>query len=110
MKLAIALALIAVFIVAYVVWVRPYLRSLPAFADAWRAEDTVWEAVKVWLDGRKTILTGVWGGLIAWAPELLQIVSGVDLKAMGLPENWALIVGGVFVPVLMLIFRAKASQ
>lgn len=110
MKLAIALALFAAFLTVYFVWVRPYLKSLPALSDAWAKEATTWGAIKAWLDGRKTIIAGMWGTIIGWGPDLLQIVSGVDLKtAFSLPDNWAIIVSGLLVPVLMLIFRTKAK-
>jgi hypothetical protein len=109
MKLVIALAAAAAFFTVYLFWVRPYLKSLPSLAAAWRAEETAWDAIKAWLDGRKTILAGVWGEIIGFAPDLLQIVSGVDLKtALSLPDNWALLISGMVVPTLMLIFRAKA--
>lgn len=108
MTFLLALAIIAALAFVYLRWVRPYLRSLPSLADAWRTEDTTWDAVKAWLEGRKTILAGMWGELIGWAPDLLQIIGGVDLKtALSLPDNWALIIGGIVVPVLMVIFRTK---
>lgn len=109
MKLVLVLAAVAAFLAAYVIWVRPYLKSLPQFADAWSRQATAWDAIKVWLVGRKTILAGIWGTFIGMFPDLLQVVSGVDLKtALSLPDNWALIISGILVPTLMLIFRTKA--
>lgn len=110
MKFAITLAVLAAFAVVYFVWVRPYLKSLSSFADLWHEEDDLFTAIKVWIDGRKTILSGIWGEIIGLGPDMLQIVSGVDLKTMlNLPDNWALWVSGIAVPMLMLIFRAKAK-
>lgn len=110
MKLMLALAAAAAFLFVYFYWLRPYLKSLPALSETFAKEDTVWQAIKVWLEGRKTILAGMWGTIIGWGPDLLQIVSGVDLKtAFSLPDNWAIIVSGLLVPVLMLIFRTKAK-
>lgn len=110
MKLTLVLAVVAAMGFAYLYWLRPYLKTLPAFAEAWRSEDTAWQAVKVWLDGRKTLLVGIWGEIVGLFPDFLQIVAGVDLKtALSLPDNWALIVSGIAVPVLMAIFRTKAK-
>jgi hypothetical protein len=109
MKLAMSIAAFAAFLAVYIVWVRPYLKSLPQFADVWHRQQSAWMAVKVWMQGRKTIMAGIWGSIIGLAPDLLQIVSGVDLKtAIGLPDNWALLISGLLVPILMLIFRTKA--
>jgi hypothetical protein len=110
MKLALTLAAVAAFFAVYFIWVRPYLRTLPALTDAWKQEETLLAALKLWLEGRKTILSGIWGEIVAFLPDVLQILAGVDLKtALGLPDNWALIVGGIVVPFLMLIFRTKAK-
>jgi hypothetical protein len=109
MKLVLVLIAVIAFAAAYIIWVRPYLKTLPQLADAWQRQATAWGAIKVWLAGRKTILTGLWGSFIGLFPDLLQVLSGVDLKtALSLPDNWALIVSGILVPILMLIFRAKA--
>lgn len=111
MKLALVLAAVGAFAFAYLYWVRPYLKTLPSLAEAWAREQTAWQAIVAWLDGRKTILTGIWGEIIAMFPDALQVISGVDLKtAFSLPDSWALIIGGIIVPILMLVFRAKASQ
>lgn len=110
MKFALVLAGIAAFGFVYLYWVRPYLKSLPPFAEAWQSEETAWAAIKVWLEGRKTLLAGIWGETIGLFPDLLQILSGVDLKtALSLPDNWALLISGIAVPVLMMIFRTKAK-
>ena len=110
MKLAVALVIIAALLIVYFRWVRPYLKTLPGLAEAWRTEDSFFAALKTYFDGRKTLLAGIWGGVIGWAPDLLQIISGVDLKtALNLPDNWALIISGLAVPTLMMIFRTKAA-
>src|SRR5579885_1317588 len=110
MRLDLTLAALAAFCAVYLIWVRPYLKTLPSLAAAWQKEDTAWAALKAWLAGRKTVLAGIWGELVAFVPDTLQILSGVDLKtALGLPDNWALIVGGLIVPFLMLVFRTKAA-
>lgn len=109
MKLTLVLIALAACAVAYGVWVRPYLKSLPSMSAVWEQEATTWGAIKAWLDGRKTILIGMWGEAIAFAPDLLQIISGADLKtALSLPDNWAALVN-IAVPVLMMIFRTKAA-
>lgn len=109
MKIILVLGVLAIVGIAYAVWVRPYLKSLPQFAEVWQQEATTWAAIKAWLDGRKTILTAIWGEVIGFGPDVLQIVAGVDLKtAFGLPDNWALLIGGLAVPILMAIFRARA--
>lgn len=109
MKILFALAIVAALGAVYFIWLRPYLKSLPQFAEVWASEETTWTAIKVYFDGRKTLLTGMWGELIATGPDLLQIVSGVDLKtAFNLPDNWAMLIGGILVPTLMLIFRTRA--
>lgn len=109
MKLALTFIAGAAFLAAYIYWIRPYLKTLPSLAEAWKAEETAWQAFKTYIDGRKTILAGLWGEFLAFFPDLLQIVSGVDLKQLlHLPEQWALWVGGIIVPALMAIFRARA--
>jgi hypothetical protein len=110
MKALAIITILAALGFAYLYWVRPYLKSLPQFAEAWQNEATTGAAIKAWLDGRKTILAGMWGEIAAWLPDLLQIISGVDLKtALSLPDNWALIIGGLAVPVLMMVFRSKSK-
>jgi hypothetical protein len=94
----------------YIVWVRPRLKALPAFADLYAKEDTLWDAILAWLRGRRTYLIGIWGEIIALAPDLLQTLAGLDLKTLLLlPDAWAAYVTAA-VPVLMLIFRAKAAE
>lgn len=110
MTFVLTLLVIAAFAGVYLYWVRPYLKTLPSFANAWVKEATTWASVKAWLDGRKTVLTGVWGTILAMGPDALQIVSGVDLKtAFHMPDDWAIIIGGVAVPMLMLIFRTRPT-
>jgi hypothetical protein len=109
MKFIVILIIIAALAAAYFIWVRPYLKSLPSFSELWAREASLWGAFKEWLDGRRTILAGLWGSVVAWAPDALQQVSGFDLKTLlHLPEQWALWVTA-FIPVLMAIFRAKAK-
>lgn len=110
MKFALAVAAAAAFLAAYILWVRPYLRSLPQLSQAWAQEDTTWAAVKTWLDGRKTILVGIWGEVIAFLPDALQSASGFDLKTLlMLPDSWAAYVTAL-IPVIMVILRAQASK
>lgn len=110
MRMIAVLAVLAAFVFVYIHWARPYLKSLPQFSEAWKQEESTWAAIVAWLDGRKTILAGIWGEFIGLAPDLLQTLSGVDLKtALSLPDNWAIIVSGVLVPMLMIIFRTKAK-
>lgn len=109
MPIFLNLAAIATFVAVYIIWVRPYLKSLPQFAEAWRNEDTALAAIKTWLDGRRTILIGIWGEFVAMGPDALQALSGLDLKTLlHLPDAWAAYVTAL-IPVLMLIFRAKAK-
>jgi len=111
MKVALTLIAMAAFVAAYLYWVRPYLKTLPTFSEAFAKEATTWQAILTYLEGRKTILTGIWGEIIAMGPDLLNILGGVDLKtALHLPDAWAAIVGGIIIPVLMLVFRAKATK
>lgn len=110
MKIVLILAALAAVVAVYVLWVRPYLRSLPQLMDVWVQEDSLWAALKVWIDGRKTILIGVWGEVIAFLPDALQAASGFDLKTLlSLPESWAAWVTAA-IPVLMAIARAQASK
>lgn len=110
MRLVLTLAAIAAFIAVYIIWIRPYLKTLPSWSEAWQREATTWAAFKVWLDGRRTILIGIWGELVAFLPDMLQSASGFDLKTLlFLPDMWAAWVTA-FIPVLMLIFRAKAKD
>ena len=110
MKLLLALAAAGTILAVYMIWVRPYLRTLPTLAQVWREEDDLFAVFGAYLEGRKTLLIGVWGEIAGMAPDLLQIVSGVDLKtALSLPDNWALMISGMLVPVLMLIFRTKVK-
>lgn len=103
------LGIIALTIAAYVYWIRPYLKTLPAFSDAWQKEASTWAAIQEWLKGRKTILIGIWGELVAFGPDALQLISGMDLKFMlGLPDLWAAWVA-LLIPLVMVIFRAKAQ-
>lgn len=104
------LALIVALVASYFAWVRPYLKSLPGLSEAFETEASTWAAFKSWLDGRKTVLIGIWGEIIALGPDALQQISGLDLKALlGLPDLWAAWVTAIL-PLLMLIFRAKAKD
>lgn len=108
-KLILAFVGLAGAFAAYVYWIRPYLRSLPQFGDLLASHDDFFGAVRAWLDGRKTVLTGLWGSIVAWAPDFLQTISGFDLKTLlHLPDQWALYVTALL-PVLMVIFRAVAK-
>lgn len=99
----------AVLLFAYLRWVRPYLKSLPSFAEHYAEEERLWDAFKEWLKGRRTILIGMWGEVIAWGPDLLQLASGWDFKALfHLPDAWAVMITAL-IPILMIIFRAKAD-
>lgn len=113
LQLKVALTLVALvgFGFVYFYYARPYLKTLPTFSDAYTKEATIWAAIVTYLEGRKTIFTGIWGEIIAMGPDLLQILAGVDLKtALHLPDAWAAIVGGLIVPVLMLVFRTKVAS
>lgn len=93
---------------AYARWVRPYLQSLLSFSEAYERQDAFWAAVKDWLNGRKVVLVGIWGQIIAFGPDALQQIAGLDLKyLLGLPDLWAAWVSAV-IPLLMLILRARA--
>lgn len=96
----------------YIRWVRPYLKTLPGFRDAYARERSLWEALKVWVIGRREVVIGIWGQIVAFAPDALQQLSagGIDLKALlGLPDLWAAWVIAM-IPLLMLIFRAKREE
>lgn len=109
MKIIIGLVLAAAFIGVYLYWVRPYLKTLPSLAEAWKQEDTAIEALKSWLDGRRTILIGIWGEIVAFLPDALNAAGALDLKTLlMLPDAWAAYVTAL-IPLLMLIFRAKAN-
>lgn len=109
-KLIIALTGLAGVFIAYVYWVRPYLRSLPQLGDLLASHDDFFGAVRAWLDGRKTVLTGIWGSIIAFAPDLLNLLNVIDLKTIfNLPDQWAAIVAGI-TAVLTTIFRTMASK
>lgn len=104
------LALIVGLVLSYFYWVRPYLKTLPQFSEAYAKQDSFWAAVGVWLEGRKTIMVGIWGEIIAIGPDALQQISGLDLKMlMHLPDLWAAWVTAV-IPILMLILRAKSKS
>lgn len=106
----ITLFAVSMFITAYIIWLRPYLKSLPSLAAAWRNEDSTLAAIKAWLDGRKTVLAAIWGEVVALGPDVLQSLSGVDLKTLlSLPDAWAGIVSFV-VMILVIVFRVKASS
>lgn len=110
MHAILTIAAVAAFVAVYIIWVRPYLKTLPALSKAWQEEETTLAAVKVWLAGRKTILIGIWGEIVAFLPDLLQSASGLDLKTLlMLPDAWAAYVTAM-IPVLMLIFRARAND
>lgn len=110
MKFLVASIIIAGLLVVYFYWIRPHLKSLPQFADLYAKEGSVLAALGAWLHGRRTILAGIWGEVAAWLPDMLQVFANVDLKtAFGLPDNWALIIGAIIVPILMLIFRTMAK-
>src|SRR5262245_14038580 len=94
---------------AYVIWVRPYLKSLPSLNEAWRTRDNIVGALQAYLEGRRVILIGIWGESVALAPEILSLLSDVDLKEIfGLPDTWAARVS-FLVTVLMMIFRTKVK-
>lgn len=97
-------------VAVYIVWARPYLLALPQFAELRQAEFGWWATVKQWLLGRRTILIGFIGEIVAFGPDLLQVISGFDLKLLfGVGDSWAARVNAV-VALLMLIFRVKASS
>lgn len=99
-------------IAAYVIWVRPYLRGLPQFSEIYRGLDErearLWQTIKIWLDGRKTIITGLVGGFFEVGPELLAQFEASGLKDK-LPDNWGLYVALATI-ALMSIFRAHAAR
>lgn len=108
-RIAELIAVLVAILAVYYIWVRPYLKSLPALNDLWTFEHGYWGAFKAWLDGRKTVLVGLWGTVIAFAPDFLQQASGFDLKTLlGLPDQWAAWVTA-FIPVIMLVMRTKAT-
>lgn len=93
----------------YIYWVRPYLKTLPSLKQLWDKEDSLWAAFKIWLDGRKTVWTGILGTLMAIGPDIIDQTIGIDLKTLfHLPDAWAAWVTQV-TTVLMIIFRIRAK-
>lgn len=96
------------FLAFYIFVVRPHFKKLETFKDVFDYEETRWEAIKTWAQGRKVILIGMWGEMIAFAPDVLNAVSGMDLRTiLHLPDAWAAIITGI-IPILMIIARTKS--
>lgn len=109
-KFILALIVVAAFVAVYFIWVRPYLAKLPSWSDVNAKEMGLWQKIKHWLEGRKTVLVGLWGSVLGLGPDVLNIFTGVDLqKLLHLPEQWALWVSAVAVPLLMVLFRTAGK-
>ena len=112
MKLIGFLIVLAGLIAVYVIWARPYLKTLPGLADIYARLDQKergwWTAVKIWLDGRKTVWTGILGTVLAIGPDLVDGIAGLDLKTLlHLPDLWALWVTQA-TALLTVVFRVQA--
>lgn len=113
MKLVGFVAVFAALVAVYVLWIRPYLRTLPGLSEIYdrldAKERSWWTAFKVWLDGRKTVWTGILGTLVAIGPDLIDGIAGIDLKSLlHLPDAWAVWASQV-TALLMMVFRIKAK-
>lgn len=110
MRALFTLLVIAALIGLYIWKIRPYLKGLPSLAEIFRQEDSLFTAIRVYFEGRKTILASIWLGFIAWAPDALTAISGFDLKTLlHLPDEWALYISAL-IPVLTAFFRSLAKD
>lgn len=110
-KVIAVLAVAAAFTYIYFKYVRPHLQDLLTFKEAFAVEGSYLDKLKIYFEGRKVLFAGMWGEIIGMGPDFLQIVSGVDLKsALSLPDNWALLISGIAVPMLMMYFRTKTKS
>ena len=72
----------AALVAAYFFWIRPILRSRPAFADFYAKAETFWEAVREWCAGIKCKLAAA-VGMVASAVVylhdfLVPVATGID--------------------------------
>lgn len=110
MNFVIGAAIFAAIVVAYVVWIRPYLRAQPQFADLWKREESAWAAFKIWVQGRRTVLAGVWGEFLIWLPDMLQSLNLGDLATALHWDDAKKALANVFLTMLMIVFRTKAKS
>jgi hypothetical protein len=100
---------------AYLVWVRPILRSRPAFATFYAQADNFWTAVRDRFAGIKAKLAAAIGmaasAVVYLHDFLVPVATGVDwqpILAM-LPDwAWPLILFGAF--ALIKWFRALTDR
>ncbi len=105
----------AALVAAYFFWIRPILRSRPAFADFYAKAETFWEAVREWFAGIKGKLAAAVGmaasAVVYLHDFLVPVATGIDWQPIltMLPDwAWPLILFGAF--ALIKWFRALTDR
>jgi hypothetical protein len=105
----------AALVAAYLFWIRPILRSRPAFTDFYARADSFWDALRdrfAGLKGKLAAAIGMAVSAVVYLHDfLLPIATGIDwqpILAM-LPDwAWPLILFGAF--ALIKWFRALTDR
>jgi hypothetical protein len=105
----------AAVVAAYLFWVRPILRSRPAFATYYSQADNLWAAVRerfAGIKGKLAAAIGMAASAVVYLNDfLLPVATGIDWQPIlsMLPDwAWPLILFGVF--ALIKWFRALTDR
>lgn len=105
----------AAIVAAYFYWIRPILRSRPAFAHFYAEAESFWQAVRERFAGLKGKLTAALGmaasAVVCLHDFLLPVATGIDWQPIlsMLPDwAWPLILFGAF--ALLQWFRSLTDR
>ncbi len=106
---------IAALVATYFFWIRPILKSRPAFAQFYAREESYWQAVRQRFAGIKGKLAAAFGmaasAVVYLHDFLLPVATGIDWQPILsiLPDwTWPLILFGAF--ALIKWFRSLTDQ
>ena len=105
----------AALVAAYFFWIRPILRSRPAFADFYATTESFWAALRqrfAGIKGKLAAAVGMAASVVVYLNDfLLPVATGIDWQPIlsMLPDwVWPLILFGVF--ALIKWFRAFTDR
>jgi hypothetical protein len=105
----------AALVAAYFYWIRPILKSRPAFAHFYAQEESFWEAVRerfAGIKGRLAAALGMAASAVVYLHDfLVPVATGIDWQPIlsMLPDwAWPLILFGAF--ALIKWFRALTDR
>jgi hypothetical protein len=105
----------AALVAAYLFWIRPILRSRPAFADFYAQADSFWAAMRerfAGIKGKLAAAVGMAASAVVYLHDfLVPVATGIDWQPIlsVLPDwAWPLILFGAF--ALIKWFRALTDR